>query len=205
MRDHNTTFMLKASWNLCSPPNSLWRTLIRTKYNTGNDSFPKIDPKKTSSNFWRGISSNWVKFMSNLKWQIGNDETIHLWEDCWDVNEKPLTNLLIQPLDNNFCQRRASDFINGNGNWDISVLREFLPEHVVVKIQILPPPRIIDPNDSFFWKPTADGVFSTKSTYLAIKHTSNNSSTCDFDLAWKFPGPSEHSPHQFGKSKTPPC
>lgn len=46
MRYLNTTFMMKASCNLCSLPTTLWKTIIKAKYNTGHSDFSKVDPKK---------------------------------------------------------------------------------------------------------------------------------------------------------------
>lgn len=67
MRDINSTYMMKASWNLISPPSTLWKTLVRAKYSVGPDGFPKIDPSKLGSNYWKGISSNWDTFRNNLR------------------------------------------------------------------------------------------------------------------------------------------
>lgn len=55
---------------------------------------------------------------------------------------------LIQPLNDNLCQKRVSYFINGNGNgngnWDRLVLQELLHAQLVEQIVSLPPPRIIE-------------------------------------------------------------
>lgn len=79
MRDLNTTFMLKACWNLCTPIDHLWKSAVRDKYGVGHDGFPKFDSRKTVSNFWAGIKSNWDTFRSNLSWNLGNGETIRFW------------------------------------------------------------------------------------------------------------------------------
>lgn len=51
MRDLNSTFMMKAIWNSCSPPNALWKSFIRAKYNTRSDIFPRMDTTKSGSNY----------------------------------------------------------------------------------------------------------------------------------------------------------
>lgn len=93
-------------------------------------------------------------------------------EDCWNNNSTTLIEHLIQPLNENLSQRRISDFVNGNGNWDRAVLQEILPDQLVNQIISPPPPRIIDPEDSFSWKPSSDGIFSTGLPYDAVKRPS---------------------------------
>lgn len=165
------------------------QTDIRAKYNTGSDNFPKGDPNKSGSNFWKGIAKNWDTFRSNLCWQIGNGETTRFWEDCWVFHDDTLISSLIQPLNGNLCQRRVSDMINGQGMWDQAVLRGVLPENVVAKILMLPPPRILDSEDSLSWENTANGLFTTNSAYLAVKQCPASPASGKIDLVWKWPGP----------------
>lgn len=89
MRDLNTTFLMRASWKFVSPPDTLWQTILRGKYNTWKTDFPKIDTSKPGSNFWKGISKNWDSFRSNVAWQVGNGETVRFWEDCWLSTDTP--------------------------------------------------------------------------------------------------------------------
>lgn len=189
MRDLNLTFMMKAAWNLCNPPTALWKNVLRAKYDTGVFDFPNINTHKQGSNFWKGICNNWETFRSNLMWQIGNGETTRFWEDHWIFNEVPLINSIIQPLDDNLSQRRVSDYVNGNGNWDRNTLAEFLPVDVLQKILSIPPPNISMPADSLFWKHGPDGSFTTKSAYLAVKKQSNLTFPGNFDMVWKWSGP----------------
>lgn len=116
MRDLNTTFMMKASWNRCSPQNFLWKSVLGDNYHTGSESFTRIDPNRPSSNYWEGICKDWDTFYNNLTWQIGDKETTRLRENSRIVNENPFINNLIKPLNDNLRQRRVSAFINGNGN-----------------------------------------------------------------------------------------
>lgn len=74
MRDINLMFMMKATKNLCCAPTPLSESVIHVKYNT-------------SSNYWKGISSNWDTFGNNLMWKLGNGESTHLWEDIWNFND----------------------------------------------------------------------------------------------------------------------
>lgn len=97
--------------------------------------------------------------------------------------------MITQPLDENICQQRISDFINDNGNWDKPDLNEFLPAQFVEQIVMLPPPRVTDMDVVFTWKASADEAFTTKSACLAIKPVINHPRQNNFDLVWKWPDP----------------
>lgn len=131
MRDLNLTCMMKVAWKLSNTLNALWQEVLRGKYNTGRDGFLKIDCKKAGSNLWKGISSNWEVFGKNLQWRLRDGETVRFWEDYWILNEEPLVNSTIQPLNDNLCHRRVSDFATNNGEWDYNILEEFLPANIV--------------------------------------------------------------------------
>lgn len=99
-----------------------------------------------------------------------------------------------QYLSINICycsthQRWVSDFVNRNGNWDSLVLREFLPKNDLEKIMFIPPPRISNADDSFFWRQSSDGCFSSSSAYLAVRKRIPNSPVGNFKLIWKWSGP----------------
>lgn len=66
MRDLNLNFMMKASWNFCSPSPSLWKEVLKGNNHTGRGRFPQIDKKRTGSNFWQEIKTNWEVFRENL-------------------------------------------------------------------------------------------------------------------------------------------
>lgn len=79
--------------------------------------------------------------------------------------------------------------MNAHGNWDINVLRVFLPVEDINRIMLASPPRILNDDDEFHWMHTADGSFSTKSAYLAIKATPPLIPQANFMVIWKWNGP----------------
>ncbi|GAU42820.1 hypothetical protein TSUD_185780 [Trifolium subterraneum] len=48
----NSAFMMCAGWNLCSKPESLWVSVIRSKYKCGPDLMPIISKERKGSNLW---------------------------------------------------------------------------------------------------------------------------------------------------------
>lgn len=87
-----------------------------------------------------------------------------------------------------YVKEGSAKFINGQGNWDQAVLREFLPGNVVDFILKTTPPRTLASEDSFSWKNNVDGLFTMKSVYLSIKQDYTSLVTANFDLVWKWHG-----------------
>jgi hypothetical protein len=50
----NSAFMMRAGWNICSKPNSLWVSVIRSKYRCDSDLLPIISKDRKGSNLWNG-------------------------------------------------------------------------------------------------------------------------------------------------------
>lgn len=75
-RDANTAFLMKGLLNFCSNHESLWGSIMRSKYKCGWRGMPKMDTKRKGSNYWNGLGSTWEDFRKQLVWDLGNDENL---------------------------------------------------------------------------------------------------------------------------------
>lgn len=102
---------------------------------------------------------------------MGNGLNTRCWWDLWS----PLNRPLITFVDKNHhllnpCVS-VEDFVLPSGFWNINAWKCFLPDWVVNKICSIPPPYSTN-EDSYCWRPSADGRFSVKSAYKFIYHNS---------------------------------
>ncbi|KAL4343532.1 hypothetical protein AHAS_Ahas11G0087800 [Arachis hypogaea] len=82
----NHTFMMKAGWELVEKRDSLWITMLRSKYKAGKDIIPNVERKPNSSNMWKGICKSWPDVKQNHIWRIGDGSVIKFWQHNWVPN-----------------------------------------------------------------------------------------------------------------------
>lgn len=102
-RDANTAFVMKGLWNFCPNPDSLWWSIMRSKYKCGWRGIPKIETKRKGSNYWNGLGAIWEDFRKLLIWDIGNGDNIRFWTKPWLSDNEVLTNYCIVSTYKPFC------------------------------------------------------------------------------------------------------
>lgn len=80
-RHANYAIIQKGLWEFYNNLNSLWGSLIRSKYKCGRYGLPKVEPNKHGSNFCKGLGHEWTNFRDNLDWNFRNREDIRFWKD----------------------------------------------------------------------------------------------------------------------------
>lgn len=80
----NVNLCLLSSWvkRYLKDEGKLWRTLVDSKYDTGN---PSIFCSKTtgSSQFWKRVMWAVHSLKFRYRWKIGDGTQVRLWEDTW--------------------------------------------------------------------------------------------------------------------------
>lgn len=186
--DANTAFIMKGLWNLCSSPESLWCSIIRSKYNCGWRAFPKMNPKRKGSNYWNGLITYWEVFRKQLVWNVGNGEDVRFWLDQWLPNKENLINYCNLDPNSEELQLPIAHYITYNGEWNWTLIENFLPREVILHIENYPTPSILYDDDEFKWGGTPDGMFTTKSAYLSQHTMQNRGNNTDFKFVWKWKG-----------------
>ncbi|GMI83350.1 hypothetical protein like AT4G29090 [Hibiscus trionum] len=88
LRVKNRALLNKWMWRFGSEKQDLWRRVIVEKYNMDECMMvPNITPSRITSWVWRNISSPVLNpndsFVSNLRWVLGDGESIRFWSDHW--------------------------------------------------------------------------------------------------------------------------
>lgn len=188
-RDINTSFMMKAGWNLCARKNDMWVQIIRTKYKCGGELIPKINMKRQGSNLWRGICKNWNLVNSNLVWRVGNGNSINFCTDQWIPNVGCLRELTIRPLSQVEMGDNINHFVTASGQWDWRRISEWLPIQIVEQIKSVIPPHVLSGDDTLAWNGSTDGSFSTSLAYNFLLTARNLQANLLYNVIWSWKGP----------------
>ncbi|RYR24810.1 hypothetical protein Ahy_B02g058355 isoform H [Arachis hypogaea] len=69
-----------------------------------------------------------------------------------------------------------TDFLFVSGDWEVDKIKDWLPDDVVSKIAVIPPPSPWKDKDQIAWALTSDGCFKLKSAYQDLQNTTDISS-----------------------------
>ncbi|KAK6121560.1 hypothetical protein DH2020_044698 [Rehmannia glutinosa] len=78
----NMAMLAKQEWRIITQPNSLLSRLMNARY-FPNISFQLATTDTKCSNTWRSILAARYTLISGMRWQIGNEEFVHIWSDSW--------------------------------------------------------------------------------------------------------------------------
>ncbi|XP_019181390.1 PREDICTED: uncharacterized protein LOC109176414 [Ipomoea nil] len=110
---------------------------------------------------------------AGARWRVGNGESLHFLSDWW-INDKPLgldDNLNIPDT---FANALVSDFIKSDRSWDVTALREALPEDIINKIRTIPIPIDGNTTDRLVLSDRTSGTFTVSSAYNSLVGTPND-------------------------------
>ncbi|KAH1048009.1 hypothetical protein J1N35_038793 [Gossypium stocksii] len=130
----------------------------------------------------------WPLFCENLIWSVGDGSTIRGWEDSWIPDMGPLISYALAhySLD---LECTLKDWMLPNGNWNLDLLRSWLPDDVIKRIGSVPPPHPDGRADRIIWARSGLGNFSVRSACWASKENSWNSYDDAWKIIWKYKGP----------------
>lgn len=114
---------------------------------------------------------------------------IRLWKDKWVPNCGPLHVLSVGNVTEMNLNLPVSHFVQLNGEWNLSLFENNLPEHLCQLVSSLPPPYILHEDDNFTWGATPDGSFTTSSAYKTLSGWNNQHSNPIFKIIWNWKGP----------------
>lgn len=120
-------------------------------------------------------------FAKGLAWNIDSCSQINLWEDRWILGKYTLKELVHGPLDKEDSNKSLSHIIP-NKKWNLRALQYHLPPKINTYIKQTYIPFSYNARDTFFWKETEDGNFTTKSAYMiSLKLSETNPLLRSFD------------------------
>lgn len=145
-------------------------------------SFFEYNPKANDSYIWKKILAQRDLMRKDIRWKIGNGQSINFWLDNWlgQTNLCSLLNINSKTVD---MDLKLGQFITSDHCWNLTNLNQFLPRHVILKVQGIPLPTT-DLSDTPIWGPTPSGLFTIKSTTW-LAHDLPPKSPWPFRWIWK--------------------
>jgi hypothetical protein len=210
IRAVNISLLAKWRWRLLTKENSLWQQVIIGKY--GDSVLGRVEMGEDckpwfSSSWWRDICSiginldrNW--FSLGVAKNLGNGGSTRFWEDIW-VGEVSLQQrfpqlfLISVQQDTTIASVWNSNEIPGWNlrwrrrlfEWELNLLNELL--------LLLSSVSLTNVEDSWYWKPAEEKVFTVKSAYdlvsdlMLSKEDFSFGQKLAFKVVWKSPAPSK--------------
>lgn len=108
--------------------------------------------------------------VENLGKSIGNGQSTKLWKDSWISTEENLKP--IGPIRQEALDLTLADILTSDLKWNKRRIEELLPEFVPQILSIQPSTKGGD--DSFIWRATSSGLYTTKSGYFAASVPTQN-------------------------------
>ncbi|GLT46248.1 hypothetical protein SLA2020_200190 [Shorea laevis] len=171
--------MAKLNWRLFSERDKLWNAILSSRYNI--NSRPSVLPS-CGSPVIRSLKRGNELFLQGIKWIPIHGRNISFWKDCW-VLDAPLNSILCGPLNENDEELRVAD-VFPLASFNSSLISYPLPDTILDTIRAVPIPKVVVGQDSFSWKGSRDGSFSTKGAYMFAKGVNPNSDR-DWKWIWK--------------------
>ncbi|KAF7823171.1 putative ribonuclease H protein At1g65750 family [Senna tora] len=188
VRNQNKAFMTKLGWGLVNQKDALWAPVLRAKYKCGDDLIPKVGRIASASRLWNGIADSWKYVQDGMVWRLGDGKRVRFWSDPWLPNGLALCQYSLAPFSDADLDKVAADFVSASGGWEWGKFDFLLPNEICSLIAAVPPPSCVVQGDHVAWRHSSDGVFSTKSAYLAITKEDGTVRHSFWKLLWKWKG-----------------
>ena len=188
----NLALLAKQAWRLLQNPNALWAQIMKAKYYP-NHSILEVPRRKGVSWVWASIMQGRDFLKSNGRWVVGNGQSIRIWEDRW------IPSYDLMPNNAQNTEERVYSLIDQNNNsWNLSKIREVLPEQAAIQaIQV--PISYLGSSDRFIWPHSKDGKYSVKTGYhiaysnnqnqLSLPSSSTSNNPSFWNLVWSIKTP----------------
>ncbi|KAL4373564.1 hypothetical protein AHAS_Ahas05G0094400 [Arachis hypogaea] len=180
-----------------------WKQLCRAKNSGGlgfrdltkmNEAFlSKVDLVHdmqavfSDSILWKELTKVGEFVRKHVRFSIGDGSSTLFRKDRWLKDERPLLNHVSQVTRDMRMNMYVSEAVR-EGNWNYSLLQNFLEEDRLqeIRVLVLPAPEL--GKDSLKWDITHDGNFTVASAYKALARSEEKNDDI-WKLIWQWPGP----------------
>ncbi|GAU42618.1 hypothetical protein TSUD_238110 [Trifolium subterraneum] len=171
LRAFNETLLAKQGWRCITQPNCMTTQILKAKYYPKKSFLEAEVGNKNVSYTWRSISkASWILKKRGL-WNIGNGESIKIWNDNWlprqhghkiwtpkgEANQVWVKDLMIPEL----------------RYWNRQLIFDTFMHFEAEQIVQIPIVHLVSP-DEFSWPCTKDVIYTVKSGYQAIQEWKEN-------------------------------
>ena len=168
-REMNKALIAKVGWRLLNDKESLWATVLRSKYSVRDIHDPTwmIVGKKISST-WRSIVMGIREVVTKgHTWVIGNGRGIKFWTNRW-LSGQSLMMIAIADLPDGYDNITARElWVEGKG-WDLIRISPFVTEDTRLELAAVVVDTVSGVQDRLAWGETPNGQFTVKSAYNLI-------------------------------------
>jgi hypothetical protein len=140
----NQACLLKLGWKLINGCNDFWCEVLKGKYGITNlDSVNTAKP--TDSAVWKALTSLKTHLDINALWTVGDGSSIDAWSQAWI--EPGYTVMQNCDVPHQLQGARVCDLIEDSGQWNWSLLGDWMPTEIQNKIAAIPPPSAENESD----------------------------------------------------------
>ncbi|CAN1792135.1 Putative ribonuclease H protein At1g65750 [Linum perenne] len=189
-RHLNSAFMAKLAFLFMQKPELLWVRVLHTKYFREVNGVLRLRSKSSQSSLWRGISKAWPVMVEGSRVGIGNGRDTLFWTGCWLDSGTKLIDRAVYDLEDLDIDATISEFVTGDGSWDLPRIRRYVDEDTIKEIIGMLPPSMDRGEDSWVWGYESIGKFSIRSAYELVVRPSNPRPEAAWDRIWNWGGPS---------------
>ena len=173
-RNLNIVSLSRLCWKL-ENTKTLATQIIHDKYIKGKDQPLTF---KKGSHVWKSIGVGWEFYKHSIAWNVGNGESINLWDDKW-VNGDSLRSLIHGPLE----KHQTGKNLNTLKMNDLDFVTSFqFPSLIKDRVDAV---HFTDASDSTYSLWTQLGKFSSKKAVTFMYGTNSIES---WDWVWRIPG-----------------
>ncbi|GJU81545.1 reverse transcriptase domain-containing protein [Tanacetum coccineum] len=147
----NKALLAKQGWRLIKYPNSLMARVLKARY-FPSSSFLDAKVRYRPSFVWRSICSAIRLINQGFAWNIGNGQSVDIWNDKW------LSGISLLELRPSECVfQKVRDLMVDDGSaWDVVKVHTLFPIEIVRRI--LSTPIASHRSDTLFWEGTPHGA-----------------------------------------------
>ncbi|CAN1181718.1 Putative ribonuclease H protein At1g65750 [Linum perenne] len=147
----NTAYLVKLALLFHQKPESLWASVLHSKYLKEVEGGFSPTHRSSQSALWKGICSVWPLMMQGARIGIRDGCSTPFWSARWVDSGVMLEEFAVR-TDPGFNQLDlVSDFVTEEGQWDVQKLNQLLPAEVVTQVVGMAAPRSFSGADVWIW------------------------------------------------------
>nr|CAN72177.1 hypothetical protein VITISV_012537 [Vitis vinifera] len=176
----NRALLCKWSWRFAVERDSYWKLIIGTKFGVGSGGWCTCGGREGYGvGLWKEISKEGLLLLNNVSFSVGDGKRVRFWKDNWCGNTplcEAYPSLFDLAVSKDAKVADCWDSMGEVGGWNPRFLRPFNDwevEEVESFLLIIQGKRLnADLEDRMVWKETKDGIFSVKSCFNSLDHSS---------------------------------
>ncbi|XP_019150316.1 PREDICTED: uncharacterized protein LOC109147128 [Ipomoea nil] len=179
LHEFTMALLAKQGWRILINPESLVSRLLKARYFPTKD-FMDAQLGCNPSFIWRSIHAGRKVLDLGVTRRVGDGMDTKIWGRGWLAGDSHVN--LRTPCVEYLQDARVHGLLDGQGQWDLSILRDIFLEEDVPKI--LATPVSSQFRDSWRWVGDVRGCYTVKNGYRRLTEEASSQNTADGFQAW---------------------